>query len=43
MRGNSGGMYSDTVAMSLRGGMKGACIHVSTPTLKSVWKRRYSV
>ena len=33
---------SGTAAMSLRGGTKGACRHVSTPALKSVMKLRKS-
>jgi len=31
-----------TTALSLRGGAKGACRHVSTPTLKSVMELRKS-
>jgi hypothetical protein len=30
MKGNGGGMCSGTVAMSLCGGTKGACRHIST-------------
>jgi len=47
MSSNGGGkcfgmtvMVSGTVVTSLRGGMKGACMHVSTPTLKSVMELR---
>jgi len=32
-----------TVAMSLHGGTKGVCRHVSTPTLKSVMELRKSL
>ena len=32
-----------TTAMSLRKGMKGACMHVSNLTLKSIMKLRKSV
>lgn len=50
MSGNSGGKFSSvmvmvygTVAMSLHGGTKCACKHVSTQTLKSVIELRNSV
>ena len=36
---NSGEKCSDTVAMSLYGGMEGACKHVSSTRLKSVEKQ----
>jgi len=43
MRGNGRENCSGTVAMSLRGGTKGACKYVSTPTLKSVMELKKSV
>jgi len=50
MRGNDDGkcygvtvMVSGTIVMSLRGGTKGSCRHVSTPMLKSVMELRKSV
>jgi len=43
MRGNNGGKCSDIVAMSLYGGTKGACMYVTTPTLKSEMELRKSV
>lgn len=36
-------MVSGMVATSLRGGTKGACTHVTTPTLKSVMELINSV
>jgi len=43
MRGNGGGKCYGTVAMNLYDGMKGSCIHVSTPALKAVMELRKSV
>jgi len=43
MRGNGGRRYSGTVAMNLRGGTKGVCRNISTPTFKSIMELNKSV